>query len=223
MTQKRLKITFFDPKMTSNDQFHPKTRQFKKTTLYESFQNSPVPGGLNPKDLPGNRNCPKSRGITVLPSIHGRSPQKSRLGGPAVSLEVRNPNMRESTLTWSESQRQVEIDRREIGEKCPREDRLERLDILTCFDVESIETDLKEYFPEDLLKSGGKSEKIEKIEPENDINSDEEADRILAEKEQEKLFSERKHEILQNSPSRHTGWFFLNVVFWGKIPSNTVV
>jgi len=173
---------------------------------YESFQNSPVPGGLNPKDLPGNRNS-KSREITVLPSIHGRSPQKSRLGGPAVSLEVRNPNMRESTLTWSESQRQVEIDRREIGEKCPREDRLERLDILNHFDVESIETDLIEYFPEESFKL--ESNKIpdkapKKIEPVNDINSEEEADRILAEQEQEKLFSVRKQEILHNSPSRHT-------------------
>ena len=67
-------------------------------------------------------------GITVLPSIHGRG-RHPRLGGAAVSTEVRNPLGRESTLTWSEAQRQVEIDTKQLGEKRPRDDRLERLTI----------------------------------------------------------------------------------------------
>ena len=104
--------------------------------------------------------------------------------------------MRESTLTWSEAQRQVEIDRREIGEKCPREDRLERLDILNQVDVQGIQDGLSEYFGTDE-KDEEKLEKEDEEEKKRLISEEEEADRKLAEKEQAKL---RKEQILQNSP-----------------------
>ena len=38
LTQKRLRITFFDLKMASNDWFYPKIRHFEKTTLYFETQ-----------------------------------------------------------------------------------------------------------------------------------------------------------------------------------------
>ena len=107
----------------SNYAHRIKIREMRRQQ-YDS--DSSFPSGASPYSLPGNR-------IEVLPSRRGTDRKN-------VSLEVRNPNIRQTNLSYEEAQHMVEIDTVPLGEtKGPH--RLARLDIGKdlCFDFEELD------------------------------------------------------------------------------------
>ena len=79
-------------------------KKYKELHGFLPGQNGNLPSGLDSDLLPGNR-------LDLLPSL------SSRKKGPIITTEVSNPNLRESTLTWAQAQRLVEINTLEIENK----------------------------------------------------------------------------------------------------------